>query len=700
MDVSSSDEAQSTPERPIVLEDKLSDLQAINKKLNLRVSELGERVRRFIECMGFASLDEAEAVVAADKELFNRESIERAQSRIEQLQDELADVVRHRKSDRDKTAQASRAAEELRKQNTTLSEEVTRLKQENEGLHERLQELERKSSSVYSAPSTSGLPTPAQTAKKPGPRSAIPVRLQRSSSDDEFEVPSSDTFFSPDPPHLRATAPLPPPSSDPLLLVKQYKDLRERYDALQKAKERNEAKHERDMKTWSGFKKYICGEEGAPEMFPLNDVEPNMERVETVRRNYARRKQNATISPSGKRRLRPKQQVKPINDENATPGMMTPSDASPRKRLKMFLPDGSPSTPAPLTTLRAGNLAPLSSLQQQLQATGAETVRPRKALKRKFEETLIPDLTSSDTEDDSQAPDPVLSSPPHLRKRPPADVSRIYGTSSDSGIENVALKEDDVFIASPGLARDTAATPRPSAFKTPAISRQAVIDAVDSLETPVSRKEPSKENAPTASSSKRDPADYTIYKGRGRYAADAQVGAVTINALYEIDGTRNNGLGFQFDDVVRNKQQRKNLHADDCECCRDYYEAIGPLPSRLRPPLWRSPESTPSKPSSRPHKHLGGALSTTALSSTDSQDEPPTTADAEQADAITEHRHQISRHRHQWARAKTPPGYWDIGFPDTQKAAELNRQAKEMHERKRMMIEQEASAGGRYRKRQ
>jgi hypothetical protein len=42
----------------------------------------------------------------------------------------------------------------------------------------------------------------------------------------------------------------------------------------------------------------------------------------------------------------------------------------------------------------------------------------------------------------------------------------------------------------------------------------------------------------------------------------------TINAQYQIDTDRNNGLDFQYDAVVRDRQERKHLNAGDCECCR------------------------------------------------------------------------------------------------------------------------------------
>jgi DNA repair protein endonuclease SAE2/CtIP C-terminus len=57
---------------------------------------------------------------------------------------------------------------------------------------------------------------------------------------------------------------------------------------------------------------------------------------------------------------------------------------------------------------------------------------------------------------------------------------------------------------------------------------------------------------------------------------------------------------------------------------------------------------------------------------------------------IAQHKRDISRHRHNWERANTPPGYWNIGFPSTQEAFDINEKAKEMHRQKLLMVEQEA----------
>jgi hypothetical protein len=82
--------------------------------------------------------------------------------------------------------------------------------------------------------------------------------------------------------------------------------------------------------------------------------------------------------------------------------------------------------------------------------------------------------------------------------------------------------------------------------------------------------------------------DYSAYKGRGRYGKGAKnnqcvissflwfglshvsrPGETTINALYTIDPTQNEGLNYQYDQVVRNKDERRRLDAGDCECCHE-----------------------------------------------------------------------------------------------------------------------------------
>lgn len=126
--------------------------------------------------------------------------------------------------------------------------------------------------------------------------------------------------------------------------------------------------------------------------------------------------------------------------------------------------------------------------------------------------------------------------------------------------------------------------------------------------------------------------------------------------------------------------------------CPQYYKAVGKLPPRQQAPLWRSPHATPTKATSSGRRHLADASSVPNSPSkrrgraeSDAED-----AEAEEEAAVAAHMQQISRHRQQWERAKTPPGYWEIAFPDTQEAAAINAQAREMHAQKRARVEEEA----------
>lgn len=44
---------------------------------------------------------------------------------------------------------------------------------------------------------------------------------------------------------------------------------------------------------------------------------------------------------------------------------------------------------------------------------------------------------------------------------------------------------------------------------------------------------------------------------------------MTINAQFEINPSRNGGLSYKYDEVVRGKRDRRQMEAGDCECCRD-----------------------------------------------------------------------------------------------------------------------------------
>jgi hypothetical protein len=75
----------------------------------------------------------------------------------------------------------------------------------------------------------------------------------------------------------------------------------------------------------------------------------------------------------------------------------------------------------------------------------------------------------------------------------------------------------------------------------------------------------------------------------------------------------------------------------------------------------------------------------------DSEDAPFASGVTDRRDNdIAQHKKDISRHRHHWERASTPPGYWNIGFPNTQETSDINEQARAMHQQKLAMVKQDA----------
>lgn len=142
---------------------------------------------------------------------------------------------------------------------------------------------------------------------------------------------------------------------------------------------------------------------------------------------------------------------------------------------------------------------------------------------------------------------------------------------------------------------------------------------------------------------------------------------------YVINKARNNGLGHAFHEVVRGKEARSRLHADDCPCCSKFYQMAGPAPPG-HAPVWRSP---PGK---------NGAGSSAALD--------------RQGTTTTTTRQQVGRHRTTWRRSPTPPSFWEADFPTTQEVAAQREQNEQRRRRKAAEMQEEASRqDGRYVKR-
>ncbi|PPQ82267.1 hypothetical protein CVT26_010065 [Gymnopilus dilepis] len=251
--------------------------------------------------------------------------------------------------------------------------------------------------------------------------------------------------------------------------------------------------------------------------------------------------------------------------------------------------------------------------------------------------------------------------------------------------ENPYDRPGDLSRAKPS---STASEPRPSASDA-VLARTGKGRASADDSTPLA----------TKNKGKRPLEDYSAFKGRGRYGKAAQDDNATEELLINmmrwcVTETKDASWTLVTVNAVERWIVLKFVlrHTDHCSYPVQYYENVGPLPNRLQQPLWRSPTSSPSK---RCPRHGASA----GRDRVDNRTSPSTSRAARRLSDIESHKKTISRHRHTWARAATPPGYWEIGFPNTQEVGNINEKAEEMHKRKKEEIEREAArAGGRYRR--
>ena len=143
---------------------------------------------------------------------------------------------------------------------------------------------------------------------------------------------------------------------------------------------------------------------------------------------------------------------------------------------------------------------------------------------------------------------------------------------------------------------------------------------------------------------------------------------------FKINPKRNDGFDFAYDDVIRNKNERKCLTG--CmrpDCCGDRFRAmarLGAVPGK--------PDADQRQEDERVLKeYLGDDLS--SLSGLN-EDERETTLVEARARAIA---NQYGRHRHHHQRARTPPGFWRSEMPSTQEL-ESDREAAQKLEREKV----------------
>ncbi|KAJ1993855.1 hypothetical protein H4R33_000491 [Dimargaris cristalligena] len=126
--------------------------------------------------------------------------------------------------------------------------------------------------------------------------------------------------------------------------------------------------------------------------------------------------------------------------------------------------------------------------------------------------------------------------------------------------------------------------------------------------------------------------------------------------------------GLVFNEVVRNKEARKQLLAVECTSCQEFYEACGSLqlPDAAHRPMFsrRSQSTSSAQPLVNPlcsHHYPSSNNPETTGTSDDTDVSSTDTTDSK--DPATGHLAQVSRHRYKVIPKAFPEDYWDIGFP-------------------------------------
>ncbi|KAI5480961.1 retinoblastoma-binding protein 8 [Pseudohyphozyma bogoriensis] len=140
----------------------------------------------------------------------------------------------------------------------------------------------------------------------------------------------------------------------------------------------------------------------------------------------------------------------------------------------------------------------------------------------------------------------------------------------------------------------------------------------------------------------------------------------------ELDPRKNGGESHHYSEVVRSKKEREKMVATTCQDCEAWYERTG---SRVA------------------CAHAAKAAAAKGKGKTKDSFLKTRHDEMEKQRRVQE----ASRHRYQQRPDPSPPDFWQMGFPTTQKVEEINKKAALNREETRLYRESEAEMGGRYR---
>ena len=168
---------------------------------------------------------------------------------------------------------------------------------------------------------------------------------------------------------------------------------------------------------------------------------------------------------------------------------------------------------------------------------------------------------------------------------------------------------------------------------------------------------------------------------RSRVARDLCVTDFSINT------EKTGGLNYAFQNVVRKRDERKCLPGCLRTCCAEvakFLKGAGVPKERSNAPKWRSSPPVPQS---------------------DAEDEEEEEEEEDQGDGgekgprveeIRDFTDRFGKHREMFDRRRSPPGFWDPDFPDTQEAEERRKIAREEDRRRVQEMKMEARRRGRY----
>jgi hypothetical protein len=156
---------------------------------------------------------------------------------------------------------------------------------------------------------------------------------------------------------------------------------------------------------------------------------------------------------------------------------------------------------------------------------------------------------------------------------------------------------------------------------------------------------------------------------------------------FKVNARSNNGYGYAFDEVVRNREERAELAGcTDPNCCGRQFRAMAESELSAGGPgiLSRVADIKMMK------NYLG--TEDYRLVEMTREERQETWLKAKIQDLADRY----GRHRHRFARRPSPPGYWNPDFPSTQ---EIEKSKEEAERVERGLVEErwrEAMRGGRW----